>query len=244
VTAGSATRSPVKAPPAPARKRSRRAVPAATLELDAEHVAAVRAVSLAASNDSFRGVLQALHVVADGSTVTWEGCDGYRLHRAVVQCECAPLDAMVPAAWFVKALREVKWGVAGRLRKSTFTVADGRIHVANDVESRSAALMTAPPPKDDHPVGPAPRCGCGYPDTSKNFDKADEGEHLDEQVVGVNPKFFAQVFKAIELFEPTTAARFKVVGGVTPMRFEAHRNGDRFVGLLMPLRISDGGGDR
>jgi hypothetical protein len=224
----------------------RKADVASALTLNAEHIAAVRAVALAASNDEFRGALQALHVVSDGSTVTWEACDAYRLHRAVLDYGgCASLDVMIPAAWLVKALREVTSSGPPRNRLSTVIVEGGRATVTNDVEARNVALTVAEPPKDDA-TRTAPRCGCGYPNTSMIREKADEGEHLDEQLVGVNPKFFAQVFKAIELFGGDAgAARFKVVGGMTPVRFECRRNGDRFVGMLMPLRLpdaSEGGG--
>lgn len=81
-----------------------------------------------------------------------------------------------------------------------------------------------------------------YPNTDELIDAAARDEAW-QGTVGVNPRYFAQVLQACEIFAGGpwfSATRLEATGDVKPLRFEVHRGDDRFVGLLMPLRISGG----
>lgn len=146
--------------------------------------------------------------------------DSYRLHRATLRFQAKPFEALIPATWLVKTLREVvRWK---RLALVPLAIRDGHVTIRGIDETRSTNLITG-----------------DYPNTNALIERS-EPDHHPDTVVGVNPKFFADVLKACELFGgETAAARFNVTDSqVKPVRFEVRHNGT-FVGLIMPLRITD-----
>ena len=144
---------------------------------------------------------------------------GNRLHRAVLATEAPVIDVIIPAAWLVKGLREV---LPGKTQASVLEIADRKATIHGDTESRTAKLI------EDK-----------FPNASKLIADHD-APHDPDVEIAVNPRFFADVLKACELFagDNRGAARFKVAEGFKPLRFDVHRNDDRFTGLLMPLRTT------
>ncbi len=191
------------------------------LSLYGEEIRAIKAVALAASKDPARPVLNGVHLKCLDGELVIEATDGYRLHRAVAGSLEADFEALIPAAWLVTTISQVKPGKGPTKLELTET----RASISNDMETRSVALIAGE-----------------YPDCASLIEKYEALKHDPKTEIAVNPRYFADVLKACELFAGDGtwgAARFRVASeALRPLRFDVSNAERKFLGLLMPVRVT------
>ena len=194
-----------------------------TWQMTGDAVRYVRAAAIAASKDDARPILHHVHVLAVKGTVYVEATDSHRLHRITWADDYTPdMDEMVPAAWFTRnAPRKMALGERLDL---TF---DERLTMEYDGDgySTSRCAMTVP-----------------FPNTTSLFEQYDAKPTVmdDDGIIGINPTYITDAWKACKLIEPNTWAPnvgVRKIDVLSPMVFEM-RGFASFKAIVMPMRLT------